>query len=173
MSPIILDLRVDDLAVAVRDDAIRSFETEEIVSKHSNLQYKKASEIMTSLFFAAHKDLRWVGVVIEQEELQKLATDRLIQICRYMPAKAVAMIAFHGYDDDPREVWHVPEVRAYVKKALIESPQILSRLELNERRMMRSCVLDLDGRFGGTRNTAYLTSTWEVIARTVGLDPWE
>lgn len=143
------------------------------MNKHSNWQHKKASEIMTSLFFAAHSHLRWVGVVIEQEEIHNLATDRLIYICRYMPAQAIAMIAFQGYDDDQREVWHVPEVRAFVSKALAASPQILLRLELNDRRMMRSCVMDIDELFGTTANARSLATRWSELASTAGLDPWE
>ena len=143
------------------------------MNKNSNWQHKKASEVMTSLFFAAHSHLRWVGVVIDHEEIHNLATDRLIHICHYMPADAIAMIAFQGYDDDQREVWHVPEVRAFVAKALAASPQILLRLELNDRRMMRNCVMDIDERFGTQANAGALATRWSALARAAGLNPWE
>ena len=114
-------------------------------------------------------------VIVSQEELLGLDTRPLVNLIR-LPRNASAWLAFQGYDADPREVWYIPEVRRYVQLAMSQCPEFVTRLVLNERRMIRSCVVT-EQDFDPQTRTAILTPSsfaeWERLARIANIDAME
>jgi hypothetical protein len=71
-----------------------------------------------------------VVIVISRDEVEgRVASSALgaLKSCLSSPAQALSFfekldIAFHGYDNDPRELFEIPEVRNYVSRLDIQFP---------------------------------------------------
>jgi len=55
-------------------------------------------------------------------------------------------ICFSGYDDDPREIYNIPEIREYMKKLVTTKPYLPYFLtkEKNTRVLIMSCICDVE-----------------------------
>jgi hypothetical protein len=115
-----------------------------------------------------------VLATVTQEDIQAQDTDQLLDLLSMMPANAKAVLKFDGYERDPREVWEIPEIRNFVKKALLRAPGILPRFTLHHRRMLRSCVLDHNREpLSDGRVRCRHSPLWHLIACAAGMDPLE
>lgn len=120
---------------------------------------------------------RSIAVVpITEEHLRNQFTDWFIKYVESMPSGFALWLYVEGYDDDPREVWQVPEVRAFVKKALMQAPHIVGRFEIDYRRVLRWCFCDVlsVNHDGGWHMTEYVISEqWRAIAQASHINPEE
>jgi hypothetical protein len=77
-------------------------------------------------------------------------------------------ISFLGYDDDPREVYEIPECRAWMRKLFHQCPQMFYHLTANIRmnvEMVFFCLLDeVEIVVKGTREHTASTDTQEMTA---------
>lgn len=78
------------------------------------------------------------SVVVSREDVEKRETGRVLNVLSSLTVSARVMrqfcgrvdLFFGGYDDDPREVFEIPEVRAFVRDLdarFPELPYLLSR----------------------------------------------
>lgn len=141
------------------------------MSKHTNPdQWEQLRQVMQQLL--ARQMTEYRRIVISQDEIQNLKTARFIDFCQDSHDGREPLVVFDGYDFDEREVWHVPEVRRFVHCALLEYPQLIARFDLVQRRLFRSCVLDISDRFG-KQNCPLLMDRWVAFARLAGINPSE
>jgi hypothetical protein len=111
---------------------------------------------------------------IDKDQVQSMDASCLIGFVEILPESATVALKFAGYEDDPREVWEVPEVRDFVKKTLTQAPEILPRFTLIHRRMLRSCILDLVRvPFSNGRVLCPPSPLWDQIAHAAGVNPLE
>jgi len=74
--------------------------------------------------FFAKTGVDWVGVVVSRQEVESLDISPALNVLETLlyDAETVRMfrgkanIAFHGYDNDSRELYQIPEVRRYLAK---------------------------------------------------------
>lgn len=113
--------------------------------------------------------------IVSQEEILGFDIRLLVDLIR-LPRNTNAWLAFDGYDNDPREIWHIPEVRHYVQFAMTCCPGFVARLALNERRMIRSCIATEQEFDPQTRTATFTPSSfaeWERFARLANIDSME
>jgi hypothetical protein len=60
-------------------------------------------------------DLVFVATTLDQSDEQLIAQIRAVrEFAREHPARVLALV--HGFDDDPRELWEIPEVGAHLRR---------------------------------------------------------
>jgi hypothetical protein len=118
---------------------------------------------------------RFIDVVVSNDEVIASDMRAIALICSFAPGTK-ACLAFWGYDKDSREVWDIPEIRAYVKRALARYPKFLSRLDLESRRVVRDCICRGAGPVNsdGTCMADPLGFVaWQQFASAAGINPSE
>ena len=82
-------------------------------------------------FAQISKDLKVHCIVITPEEVRTLNINNLYRYFKKEAKRPIdksylnTMIVFHGYDDDPRELKDIPEVKAYIKAVVKKIPYCL------------------------------------------------
>lgn len=103
---------------------------------------------MNSLLSEAGVD--WLGVVIPRRDIERLATGSTLDTLQSVLADAETVrlfqgrvdVSFEGWDDDPRELYEIPEVRTFLHRLDDEWPYWLYFLstELETLRIITFCL---------------------------------
>ncbi len=82
---------------------------------------------------------KYLHVAVSDEEVTS-SDRRAIALVAALPANSAVCLSFFGYEDDPRSVWEIPEVVAYIRQALAKYPTFIARLDLESQRVIRFCI---------------------------------
>lgn len=117
-----------------------------------------------------------LGLEIVYEQVITRNISPLIKLLSNHTGQKVDIIVFSGFEEDPREVWEIPEVREYVRLAVTSAPDILCQLSWYARALLRDCLSDhlilgqVDGMVLGLSE---ISDLWFSVANAAGIDPKE
>ena len=78
-------------------------------------------------------------VIFTKEDVENMDTGALVRMLLPAQDSFDAVITCCGYEDDPRELWEIPEVCAYIQQLSQEYPQWIRHLH-GENRWMLICL---------------------------------
>jgi hypothetical protein len=118
--------------------------------------------------------VKFLDVFVTREEVNNFHMGA-VKVLAALPGKWALSFSFDGYNEDPREVWEIPEIVAYVRQALEKHPNFLSKLDQESRGVLRNCIcrgsrpLNADGTYVPDP-VDFLA--WQTYASAAGIDPW-
>lgn len=89
-----------------------------------------------------------IGMSINKEDVDSNNYDNVFRQFEEFRKAGIAAgnkltIIFEGYDDDPRDIWQIPEIRGFVEIILCFYPELLFYLYDVTRQPILSCLLDM------------------------------
>lgn len=83
---------------------------------------------------------------IERGELLKKKSDHIEEVIRIFKTLAKTQVGehsaflFHGYDDDPREVWDIPECQKFCLRVMKEIPEYFEVADTLTKSVLLHCT---------------------------------
>ena len=90
---------------------------------------------------------------VSKREIMKCNISKVVDLINHMEnimgfkgCNEKLNICFSGYDDDPREIYTIPEIRAYMKKLVTKKPYIPYFITKKDgfRAVIMSCICDVE-----------------------------
>lgn len=111
----------------------------------------------------------FLRIRVARAHVENQFTDWFVSRVLAYPPGIEGMFSFDDYGNDRREIWQIPEIRKFIKKALSENSEVLLRFSKPYQELLRSCVCEV---VVSRKGFQLLLSTpkWEKIAAAAGLN---